>query len=229
MNPLSSLLQLFLPRVCAGCHRPLLPNEDTLCLTCRVQLNYLHDVKRGNPVERRLLRLFPFERGAAFCYYEHEALFARLIKKAKYESQPYINSGLTRLFLPELDRADWRGDIEVIVPMPVHWTRRLRRGYNQVEPIATELGRHWQLPVETRCLVKAHRTRSQVGQSQQERLQHFEHHLPFALRHTDRLQGRHVLLVDDVHTTGATLTAAARTLLQVPGIRLSFLTLGLTL
>lgn len=228
LSPLKDLFNLVFPNYCHGCYRTLLKDERLLCLTCRMQLNAIHDVRRDNPAERRELRRFPFEHGAAFCYYERDSLFARLIKEAKYHEQPHVNRDLTRMFLPELDRGGWPYDIDVILPVPIHWRRLLQRGYNQSEPIARALGAHWHLPVDTRSLRKKRYTDSQVTFNSKEREHNQARLRPFRVVRPERLKGRHVLLVDDVHTTGATLNACARELLQVPGLRLSFLTLALT-
>jgi ComF family protein len=224
---LKALYHLFFPDVCHHCHRTLLPNEHLLCLSCQMLLERIRDVEQFNPAERRLLRRFPFERGAAFCYYRRDQIFATLIKEAKYHGQPQVNRELTRLFLPELDRGGWPGDIDLIIPVPIHWIRRFRRGYNQSEPIAQALGEHWHIPVDTHSLVKTTYTSSQVTRDRANRQRNMEEHHPFRVRYPERLAGRHVLIVDDVHTSGATLCACAEVLLQVPGLRLSFLTLGL--
>lgn len=119
----------------------------------------------------------------------------------------------------------WPYDIDVIVPIPVHWFRLVCRGYNQTMPICEELSRAWQLPIETGCLRKARYTSSQVGLRGEVRLR--QEAGSFGVRHPERLASRHVLLVDDVITTGATVQAAADALLRaVPGVRISVLALS---
>lgn len=222
---LSDLWDLVAPRRCAGCGRRLLPDEELLCLGCLAALPRVPVHGHDNPAEHRVFGRFGYRHGASFCYYVRESPFAALIKAAKYGDRPWVNAGLARLLAAGLEDG-WPYDVDVLVPVPIHGRRRFVRGYNQSEAIARELGRRWRLPVLTHCLVKATHTRSQVGRSFHDRFANVE--ASFAVRHAGRLRGRHVLLVDDVLTSGATLTACAQALTRADAqIRVSFLTLGL--
>jgi ComF family protein len=230
MNPLRDLYRLLFPPLCTYCHRELADGEEVLCTHCAAQLARIHDVAPGNPAERREKLRFPFIRGAAFCYYHHHTVAAEVIKAAKYRARPSCNAYLTRLFLPELEAAEWLGDVDVIVPVPIHWLRRLSRGYNQAEPIARTLGERWGIRVDTKSLRKVHYRVSRL--QERKRLSYglkAPRSNPFRVVTPERLTGCHVLIVDDVHTAGTTLNECAEALLQVPGVRLSFLTLGLAL
>lgn len=222
---LSDLWDVLMPRRCACCGRRLLPDEDLLCLGCLAALPRVGCWGHDNPAEHRVFGRFAYEHGASFCYYVRESPFARLVQSAKYGDRPWVNAALARLIVAEW--SEWPYDVDVIVPVPIHWRRRLRRGYNQSLALARTLGRRWHLPVETHCLFKAAYTTSQVGNSFKRRISHVEG--SFVLRHAERLAGRHVLLVDDVLTSGATLMACAQALEHSgAGIRISFLTLGLS-
>lgn len=221
------MLSLLLPRRCPCCQQALLPAEGPVCLKCLAKLPRIHAEFPDNVVEERLFGQFPFEHGTSFAYYRHDGLMAHVVVQSKYLSRPWTDAQLTQLFVQELRLAQspWPFDIEVIVPVPVHWLRLLKRGYNQTMSIAETLHEAWQLPIETHCLRKTHSTHSQVGLSREERL--FGMRGAFSVAMPERLAGRHVLLVDDVLTTGATLVSAADALLaSVPNIRLSFLTLA---
>lgn len=222
---ISPLIDFFFPRRCAMCGHLLLEGEETLCLTCQTQLPRVYAAKPGNEVENRLFGRIAYQHATSFCYYNKEGDFARLMKSAKYGDKPWVNAHLARLFAAELNAAGWPYDIDMIVPVPVHWLRRLKRGYNQSEPIARALGELWQLPVETGCLYKKRYTRSQVGRNREERIAAGRE--SFGVKHPERLRNRHVLLVDDVFTTGSTLESCAAVLEQIEGLRLSVLTLGI--
>ncbi len=226
------MLQLFLPRVCPYCGRSLLPQEEGVCLRCLAILPRVRAELPDNEVERRLFGRFPLEHATSFCYYGQQEPFGGIIRQAKFADRPWLNTQIARLFVQELKLAadekgvaGWPYDIDVIVPVPLHFFRLLNRGYNQTVAIAEALKEKWNLPIETGCLYKRHYTTSQVGLSGEERLHHETK--TFAVRHSERLVSRHVLLVDDVLTTGATIVAAADALLEsVPDVRISVLTLA---
>lgn len=222
------MFSFLFPRVCPCCQRPLLPDETPVCLRCLAALPRIHAELPDNMVEARLVGQFPFEHATSFCYYSHDGILSNALKQAKYQSRPWVNARLTQLFLQELAlvQSPWPYDIDCIVPVPVHWTRLLSRGYNQTMAIAETLHEAWHLPVESHCLKKRRATRSQVGQGREERLRGIQG--SFSVSHPERLANRHVLLVDDVLTTGATISSAADVLLaSVPGIRISVLTLAM--
>lgn len=226
------MLSLFLPRRCPICERLLLPQEEVVCLRCIGTLPRVHAEMPGNEVERRLFGRVDFVHATAFCYYSHSSRIGSLIRQSKFSDRPWLNARLTRVFLADLrfaatesGVAGWPYDIDVIVPIPIHPLRLILRGYSQVMPIAEELSQAWRLPIETRCLYKTRYTGSQVGNSGRERLHNIEK--SFGVRHAERLQSRHVLLIDDVITTGYTIMAAADALkAAVPDVRISVLALS---
>lgn len=226
------MLNLFLPRRCPYCGNTLLPQEEGVCLRCLAILPRVRAELPDNEVERRLFGRFPLEHATSFCYYGLKEPFGGIIRQSKFADRPWTNTQVTRIFVQELRLAaeqkgvaGWPYDIDVIVPIPLHPLRLLRRGYNQSVAIAEALTEAWAIPIETRCLYKRHYTTSQVGLSGTERLRNEEK--TFAVRHPERLASQHVLLVDDVLTTGATVVAAADALLEsVQDVRLSVLTLA---
>ena len=221
----NNLLNLFVPDSCHFCGKMLVSGERSLCLMCQSKLPRVRGECHDNLAEHRVFGRVPYEHGASFCFYRSGGDFASLIAKAKYNDKPWINYDLAKLFAAELSVHGWPFDIDIIIPVPIHMLRRLKRGYNQSEPIAEALGEVWHLPVEKHCLKKAKYTSSQVSHGREQRLDAMEG--TFRLENIEQLRGKHVLLVDDVLTTGATLEACAQLLTEV-GARISFLTLGLS-
>lgn len=222
---LRQLINLFLPNECAYCHQPLLKGERSLCLVCQSKLPRTHSDKPDNEAEHRVFGRVPFEHGASFCYYRKAGKYASLIINAKYLDHPWLNYDLASLFAAELAPSGWPFDIDIIIPIPIHPFRRLSRGYNQAEPIAEALSKAWGLPVEKGCLKKGVYTSSQTHHTALQRFEAMEG--TFKIKHPERIKGKHVLLVDDVLTTGATLDSCSQLLMKV-GARISFLTLGLS-
>lgn len=219
-------LSLFIvPDLCLYCRRPLIGVQRTLCDDCQKKIPRTRSDKPDNEAEHRVFGKFRFEHGTSFCYYRKEGDFASLIIRAKYNDKPWINYDLSMLFAKDLMPAGWPFDIDLIVPVPIHFLRKLKRGYNQSLPIAEALSMAWNLPYDSRGLVKSKYTSSQVSNTARERLEAMEG--TFDLKHPERFTGKHVLLVDDVLTTGATLDACAQLLIQA-GAKVSFLTLGLS-
>lgn len=221
----TDLIDLFLPRKCPICGSTLLREEKTLCLNCAGQLPRLPFWGAENPADERMFGRFRFEHGAAFGFYQHGNAFARLIQEAKYFGHPWVNYDLGLIAACEMQTQGWPFDIDLILPVPIHWRRMLKRGYNQVHPLGKALSEVWNIPLNTRLLRKSRYTDSQVQQTFEERLNHVDN--TFAVTRPELLEGRHILLIDDVLTSGATLSACANILNTIPGLRISFLTLAM--
>lgn len=223
---LNYLFRFFVPRTCPLCHRELLEEEEWMCVVCMGELMNQQSCDDEKGIGDHLFDRIPYEHAANLYNYRRQTPSSSLIKRAKYGNRMYINEQLAELFANELACVGWPFDIDVIVPIPIHWRRRWTRTYNQVEPIAQGLSKVWNLPVEYDCLYKHKHTPSQLTRSYEERLSAADG--VFSIRHPERLRGKHVLLVDDVVTSGGTMTSGASTLLTIEGLRLSILALAFT-
>ena len=212
---------------CLCCQKELVDGEEFVCLDCMLGFPLVNSADEHNPLWHNLTGKVAFEHATHLGYYQPGDPFSLLIAQAKYDDKPMHNELLTNMLCDRLEGSGWPFDIDIIVPVPVHWRRLLIRSYNQVTPIVRTLSRRWHLPVASNCLSRSHNTASQVGTSANVR--HNRQTSAFTLSNGQKLRDRHILLVDDVCTTGATLISCAEQLLQVDGTRVSMLTLAATL
>jgi ComF family protein len=226
MNPLRDIASLFFPPVCAACGSPLADPRALLCNRCQWDIPLTRYWERDdNPLAERLREHIPVVRAAAFYFFAHQSPFRDLVHDFKYRGRwrPALRMG--EWFGDEL--APFYGDVDVIVPVPLHLRRRLKRGYNQSEYIARGIGMALGKPVDTRSVVRTRHTRSQAAQRGGDRWDNVEG--IFGVRRPSTLAGRHVLLVDDVLTTGATILSLAEAVLRaVPDCRVSIAALATT-
>lgn len=225
---LTRLFDLLSPRKCPGCGRRLTTAEWPVCDSCMLGMPltpFLHAPER-NRMARVFWGVVPLERAAALFFYEAGTEPAMIIHTMKYHGQRQLAEQFGELLAKRLSAADFFQDIDAIIPVPLTRQRQRERGYNQSEYLARGISRVTGLPVMLHVLRRELFRGSQTHLSAVERWKNVED----AFRLTDgrELRGKHVLLVDDVMTTGATLTACATALTGIPDIRISVATLGYT-
>lgn len=223
-----SSADILVPRVCPICGTALTGAEDLLCMSClmAVPRTYIHRLAACKLADR-MLRHAPGCRAASWFHYSHGSDYAQLILDLKYRDMPRLGSAMGAAFARELQADGFLDAVDAIVPVPLHWLRKLRRGYNQSELIARGVAEVCGAEVVTGVL-KARAHRSQTRYDRDERSLNANRHI-YYISNPSLLHGRNVLLVDDIATTGSTLEACvsviARTC-QPASIRI--LTLGLT-
>lgn len=224
---LRSLVDFLLPAECRLCCSPLPEGKEVVCPLCEAALPRTgYHAVADNPMSMRFAGRFPFVRAAGHFYYAHDTAMAYLIQDFKYNGAPSVARHFGRLMARELELSGFLDDIDVLLPVPLHWTRLMRRGYNQTECLARGLSDVTGIPLGTG--LKARRShKSQTRVSSTRRLVNAEG--IFRLDYPEDFEGCHILLMDDVCTTGATLTAAADAVLAAaPTARISLLTLAVT-
>ncbi|MBR4585294.1 MAG: ComF family protein [Bacteroidales bacterium] len=230
---LSALLDLVLPRVCVVCGRPLLPQEEHLCLECRADLPQTHYATLGhNPLADRFNARIqtdeyePYAYAAALYHYRADAGYKKISQALKYHRDFGVGRWAARLLGAQLAASPLYADVDLVVPVPLHWLRRRRRGYNQAALIAREVARALGAPLAPRLLRRIRRTRSQTRLSGEAKAANVVG--AFALRAARPPAAHHILLVDDVFTTGSTLAACHKALRSTygPQVRISVATLG---
>ena len=170
--------------------------------------------------------LTPIRRAVAFIYYQPHSEMARMVYQLKYRNSPEVGEDLGRLMATDMQLAHYFDDIDLLVPVPLAQKRQRQRGYNQSEMLACGIADVTHLPIASKALKRQVFRESQTHLSRHERQENVNG--IFVVADAETLKGRHVLLIDDVCTTGATLTACAQALASIEGIRISVLTLGFT-
>lgn len=224
----TDLLRLFYPEQCRVCHRPLVEGEEQICLSCLCNLPY---TDRVQGIAIRAEQLFsgkiPFHEAFAFLEYKKESSVQQLIHALKYHDDKRLGYLLARMAALDLQQAGSRmSQADLLLPVPLHSRKKRERGYNQAEWIALGLQSVWRLPLETEALRRTRYTQTQTlrtsADSRRENVAD-----AFAVTHPTRLQGRHIILIDDVITTGSTLEACAHAVLSVPDTSVSLFALGI--
>lgn len=222
---LNELSNLFFPNCCPVCDNKLLPSEEGVCLQCLHKLPKTNNFgEPDNLAETLLAGRFPFERVATFCVYSKQGILQPLILGLKYNDKKEIGVLLGRLFGKDMANSDFIKPIDLIVPVPLHPKKQKQRGYNQAEIIADGLSEATSIPVSTGNLVRAIFNPTQTKRTKTQRWENVKN--IFDVVDPQLYAGKHVLLVDDIITTGSTLEACAHALLKSPGIKISIATLG---
>ena len=220
------LFHLFFPRCCAVCGASLIEGEDTICTRCNIDMprtNY-HKMK-DNPVERMFWGKFPLERATSFFFYRKGSDFRQVLHQLKYGGQKEIGAIMGRYMASELQASDFFHGVDVIIPIPLHKKKQQIRGYNQSEWISRGIMAVTGIPVDTEAIIRRKNTETQTQKSALERWENVDG--IFELHRSEHLAGKHILIVDDVLTTGATTVACASRLAEIEGVRISVLTLAM--
>ena len=225
MKLLKSLLNLLFPRVCAACGNLLLEGEDTVCTTCRFLLPKTgYENFPDNPLAQMFYGQMPFNAVMAEFFFSKTGKVQHLVHGLKYhhcrENGIFLGQEIGKSLLKA---ADYQG-INFIIPIPLHPKKEKIRGYNQSHVIAEGISQIMNIPIAENCLVRSVFTDTQTRKTRDERYENVKD--IFALKNPEKLKGKHVLLVDDVLTTGATLMSAGKALTQVEGIKISVATVA---
>lgn len=229
MKKLKTLLQDFIslafPDVCQACGVGLNKQEQVLCTYCLFQLPYTHfHLQKDNKTAREFWGRADIRAATSFLYFKKGERVQHLLHQLKYRRQTQIGVYLGRLCGKVLKQAGGFSGVDLICPLPLHKQSMRRRGYNQSEFFALGLGETMKKKVDASLLARTRIAESQTRKSRFDRFLNVRE--AFSVRHPHRLVNRHVLLVDDVLTTGATLTACASAVLAVGGTQVSIATIA---
>ena len=229
MKPISfwhRLLDLISPRLCVVCGQRLTISEEAICARCNFHLPRTGFQK--DPYENEMAKLFwhqiPIERATALFYYEAHSETANILYELKYKNHPEIGEVMGRLMARELQPSGFFDGIDGIVPIPLARKRQRQRGYNQSMEIARGVSEITGLPIYNKVARRNAFEGSQTSKGRWERNENVEG--VFEVKDVSAIQDKHLLIIDDVVTTGATVIACAKELCKGGNVKVSIISLG---
>ncbi|MDR2962670.1 MAG: ComF family protein [Bacteroidales bacterium] len=220
-------LQLIFPAQCLACGSPLRYSERILCTSCLIDLPRVYEsTAEHGALDHLFAGQIPYERASALMYYTKKNKYASLLHALKYKGNKDVGIFLGELCAQHLHEQNCIESIDCIVPVPLHSKRRRTRGYNQSEVVAQGISHITKIPVCASAVVRRVNTETQTKKNKDERKQNVAN--IFSVAQANLLEHKHILLLDDVITTGATTISCAETILrQVPSARISIVGVAL--
>lgn len=219
-----AVFDAFFPDVCAACDLVLLKNEEVICTNCLYNLPLIDLKESEELMKSHFYGRIPVEHAASLLFYQKKGLTQHLIHKLKYRGEERISAFLGIWLGNYLKELEWANEIEVVIPVPLHKNRRRKRGYNQVTGFASHLAELINAEFSEDILIKVFNSRTQVFKDRFARTELKGAY--FALRNEEQIRGKHILLVDDIITTGATLETCVNVLMQANPAKISLATMA---
>lgn len=225
---LSRIIDFLQPRFCTICGSRLAVTEDVLCCKCNMLLPRTYQWR--NAFDNEMARMFwgrlHVAQCASFMHYQSHTPASRLFYELKYHDQPEVGVVLGRIAAAEYEACGFFEGIDMIIPLPLSRKRERQRGYNQCLAIAYGMAQIRKIPIRTDVVKRVKNTETQTRKNPVERLENMQD--AFLLQKPEVVRGKHVLLVDDVVTTGASLAACGKELEKAGNVVVSIFTLGQT-
>jgi len=219
------MLNLLFPRACIGCKSVLSGNEKILCISCRHSIPLVSHHKTTNlGMKQIFFGRFPVQQATALLLFQKKGITQNLLHALKYRGRKEISSFFGKWLGEELAEVEEYQNIDMIIPVPLHKIKLKKRGYNQVEGFGKEIAKALNKPYRDDILLKVTKSDSQVYKK---RLTRFHGTHTFTVAHKEALTEKHILLVDDIVTTGATLEQCAIKLLDGTQAKISLATIAI--
>lgn len=220
------LISLFYPKVCQICDASLVKSETVICLNCIHQLpvtNFL--LHNDNPVKKVFYGRVDIENATSLLHFKKKGAVQKLIHQLKYKGQEEIGIYLGKWMGEELIRSQFFKEIDLVIPVPLHKIKQRKRGFNQVEKFGREIARALGIPYCDDVLQKSSTSSTQTIKARLSRWGDIEE--TFVLSSPETISGKHVLIVDDLITTGATLEACCNVLKHSQGVKISIASMAI--
>ena len=226
MKLFSSSSGIIFSKTCAHCGVQLIMHESALCLSCIQKMPRSNNYdKPNNTAEARIAGRFPFERVATFALYTKGGILQPLIHKLKYKNKKEIGIDLGYTFGCEISESQFISPINLIVPVPLHIKKERKRGYNQAKMIALGLSKSTGIPISTDNLLRTVHNPTQTKLSAKQRWENVAG--IFSVKNPSEFENKHLLLVDDIITTGSTLEACAHAIEHCSNVKISIAVIGM--
>lgn len=227
MNYFRDVLHLFFPKLCITCTTKLLQSEKLICTICRHDLPLIcYKSHKDNKITQSFLGRIQIEKATALLYYRKTGKTKDLIHALKYKGRQEIGAFFGDWLGNILNESNQFNDIDYIIPVPLHPKKLKQRGYNQVTSFGKSLAHHLQTTYLPDALLRVSHSKTQTFKQRFDRFNN--NNTKFYLNNDHILKNKHVLLIDDVITTGATLESCCKELLKAKDIKISIATMAYT-
>ena len=211
---------LYFPKNCPACGRPLRLFGANICGRCSQNLPETHFFEApNNPIEKIFYGRLPISAGAAAWYFHKNSALQALLFQLKYKSNKEVGLFIGKQMGALLAASERFASIDALIPVPLHPQAHSKRGFNQAALICVGIGQVWHKPVLTSAIARIKHTSTQTKQTRAERWDNMEN--AFTIKDPASIKGKHLLIIDDVITTGATIEACGKTLLSITGVTVS--------
>jgi ComF family protein len=225
---IQGITQLVYPLQCYGCASDLVTKEERVCLACLLNLPETDFAdNKDNVVEKIFYGRLPIEAAMSLYFFTKNSVLQHLLHQLKYKNNPDVGTYFGKTIGRRLKESNRFGTIDFISPIPLSKKRIAKRGYNQSLAIANGIAQVLNIPVLDSLTIRQKDNETQTHKTRQERWENM--HNIFYLENKDLIAGKHVLLVDDVVTTGATLEACGEIILQANEAKLSIATIAVAM
>lgn len=227
MRFLKDIYNIFYPEVCLGCQNHLTTNENTICLHCRHELPVTNfSSEENNLVEKTFYGRIRIENATTLFYFFKKSSVQQLIHALKYKNQQEVGTQFGNWLGEEILESNRFKDIDCIIPVPLHKNKLKTRGYNQVTTFGQSLSKTLSIPYNSTSLTKVSSTKTQTKKIRLDRWRNVQE--LFFVENPKDLDNKHILLIDDIITTGATLEACCNAFEKTKNIKISIACMAYT-
>lgn len=227
MKIFKHIFNIFFPEICLSCKEQLTEKEGPICIKCRHDLPITNfSSEPNNLVEKIFYGRIPIEQATALFYFLQKGKVQMLMHELKYNKQQQVGTFVGNWLGTEMLKSKRFDDIDYIIPVPLHKNKLKTRGYNQVTTFGESLSKKLMIPLNDTYLIKISSTHTQTKKLRLDRWKNVQE--LFVVQHQNNLIDKHILLIDDIITTGATLEACCKAFGKIKGLKISIACMAYT-